>query len=197
MRYAKLLGLLIFGVAGLLAFAGNASATTLTTETGFHPASLASLTFHVQLESGSKVTCTGSILSGEEIDTGSSTTTVTFEARLAFSGCGNDTVVLFKSGSMEFHAVAGSKASDATVTSTGAQITVLTHNILGTIHCIYTTSNTYIGTLTSSANTGSHALIDMNSAKLPTVTTDLACNEGTVWTGTYTISSPTVLNVDP
>jgi len=111
---------------------------------------------------------------------------------LTFAECGANTVTVVKAGSLT---IDPTTSPDGTYTSTGAEITTLTHNILGTIHCIFATNETDIGTFTGSGTTESNATLDIDAAELPRVTTDFACSTTSEWTGSYKVTAPTYLDI--
>ena len=79
------------------------------------------------------------------------------------------------------------------VRSNGARVTVV-H--LG-VHCIFETSNTKVGTLTESSETGATATLDI-SATIPRVGGGggIFCGSSAPWTGSYIVNTPDTLNVD-
>jgi hypothetical protein len=110
---------------------------------------------------------------------------------LSFTGCTNSWhMTVVSPGSLEVHAIAGSK--NGTVTWSGA-------TIVGTrfgVECRYATSNTHIGTLTGSTTTSATATIDL-SGKLPFHSGSSFCGEGlTSFTGSYSVLTPDYLDVD-
>jgi hypothetical protein len=139
--------------------------------------------------------CQKSALEGEVSSAGGKEATVTGSlSSLSFSECGNHTVSVLKPGSLEIHSLGSGKG---TLTSTGAEITVLTHGVfLGTRHCIYTTNKTDIGTITGSSVTGATAALDIGPAQTPQVATDATCGENAEWGGSYKVTSPDYLDVD-
>jgi cytoskeletal protein CcmA (bactofilin family) len=186
MKYVKMLGLLAVAAAALMAFAGTASATltggtTITAESS-----------STQLTGSLTVTCTESEVHGDITSNGAdhvegSISTLTFE------NCGGDTVDVLAEGSLT---LTDSGGTTGTVTSTGASVTILTHRpFLGTIHCIYDTNNTHIGTYTESHHNpggGAHetATIHANSVNLTRTTTSFGCGTHSTWDGTYAVVSP-------
>jgi hypothetical protein len=185
MKYVKMLGLLAVAAAALMAFAGPASASTLTSPAG---TTLATGSTIEATSSNSKlhgsfitVECSHSQVKGtvsenatkNKKDAGGSIST------LDFTGC-NYTVTVSNAGSLSI-------ASNGTVTSTGAAITI--HTSVG--ECVFSTSNTTVGTLTG----GSGATLDINSASIPRTGGSFFCGSSGVWTGNYTVTSPSYLAV--
>lgn len=138
-----------------------------------------------------KVTCNKSTVKGKNTEKGGSSGPV--EA-LTFSECGNNTVTVVKGGTLT---IEPTTAPNGTLSSTGAEITVLIHGfLLGTVHCIYATNATDIGTFTGSGTTKGNATLDIDSAVIPQVATDGACGSESTWTGSYKVTAPTYLDMD-
>ena len=130
------------------------------------------------------ISCTSSSVAGTTSNTGSSTETVKGTiSSLTFTGC-NATVTVLKPGSLEIHSQG---SNNGTLTSSGAEVTV----VFAGFHCIFSTSNTDIGTITGSATTGSTATFDIN-AKIPRTggTSGVFCGEAAEWTGSYRAHQP-------
>lgn len=204
MKYVKVLGLLAIAAAALTAFVGSASATELTSSaaktkitngTKLHAVSEKAVTFD---DIG--VVCNQSTFETEVTNEGGPALTVKTKVNTLnfFEECNGDTVTVLKPGTFEIHSKAGTNGNDGTLTSSGAEITFLLHDvILGTIHCIYVTNNTDLGTITSSRNNGNAtATIDVSSAEIPRVTTDFGCPTNITWTGNYEIDATMYLDVD-
>ncbi|HEX5989949.1 MAG TPA: hypothetical protein VFY75_07045 [Solirubrobacterales bacterium] len=194
MKYVKILGLLAVAASALMAFAATASATTITSPTGtsytgtIHASSEGTTTLHGEALS---VSCKKSTVTGTLSTHGSSVTASGPISTLDFSECGDDVVTVKQNGSLEAHGT----ATGATLTSTGAIITIHTH--LFGINCTYETKNTDIGNLTdshSAATTG--ATLDIDSSLIPRVGDSVFCGEFGEWTGSYLVSTPSHLYVD-
>lgn len=192
MKYAKMLGLLAVAVAALMAFAGTASATTLTSPSG--------TTYTSTIKSSSEgttslhgpfttVSCTASTVEGKVEKHGAGVTVSGAISKLTFSGC-NFPVTVLKAGSLEVHNISGTK--DGTLTSNGAEITIQT----SIASCIFTTSNTDIGRLTAAPSNTGHATLDINSAGIPRTGHSVFCGSSGTWTGSYKVETPTGLLVD-
>jgi hypothetical protein len=206
MKKMKILGLLVVAAATLMAFAGIASATTLTTSTDggitHHQVPLNTVIRAVNegklaLDTTVKVDCTGSTVEGKVTNEGGASATAQISiTALTFEAC-NHTVTVLHSGIREIHTESASSNGNGTLTSSGVEITVLTHGIVGTVHCLYTTNNTDIGRVTGSDNTGSTATLDIDSAPIIIDETSFGCGFGTAeWTGLYKFDSPDHLDVD-
>jgi hypothetical protein len=212
MKYAKILGLLAIATAALMAFAGSASATTLTdtngNQIGLNAIVHAENVGNTVLDGTVNITCKKSTVEGKITNAGSATETVSgpIEA-LTFEECGNNTVTVVNKGTLEIHTdsttivhengthttLTTGDTGDGTLTSSGARITVLTHNILGTVHCIYITGNTRVGTLHGSeGDLGVHETptLTVNSAPIPREGTDFGCGSTSDWTAHYTVTTP-------
>jgi len=126
-----------------MAFAGSASATTLTSPsgtafTGVIEAEASFTTIHGPVD----ITCNRSSMAGWSQSHGSGVTAGGYLFSLTFSECNNH-VTVNSAGSLEIH---GTSGGNGTVTSTGAEISVQVTS-LG-ITCVYRTGFTDIGTLT-------------------------------------------------
>ncbi|HET9396568.1 MAG TPA: hypothetical protein VFO36_10965, partial [Nitrospiraceae bacterium] len=195
----KMLGLAAVAAAALMAFvgAGTASATQLTDGSGnvlgvgtaITGESEGTTTLHPPIGS---ISCNKSHVGGKVGDAGSATTTVsgTIEA-LSFTEC-NATVHVLKNGSLEVHTEGSSNNNNGTLTSTGAQVTVV---YLG-FHCIFSTNNTDLGTVTGSATTGGNATLDIK-ATIPRTggSSGAFCGTTAAWTGSYKVTEPGTLNI--
>lgn len=206
MKYVKILGVLAIAAASFMAFAGSASAATLTSPKGVHYTG----TIHAEssgattLDGTINITCQKSTVHGHVTNPGGTHggTTTTVEGNitsLTFTECGNHTVTVVTPGTLTVHSIGG---GTGTVTSHGAKVTVLTHSLfLGTRHCIYVTDGTHVGTFTESNHpngTGSHttATIHIGSAPIEQEATDGLCGNDALWTGTYTVTTPDHLYLD-
>ena len=173
-------------LVALFAFASNASATEITSSTGstptIHSESEGGLTFHAVVD----VTCQKSTASGSVESHGAGVTAKGKLTTLTFTECGNNDVTVKNAGSIESHAV--SPTGNATLTSSGAEISVQVTS-LG-ITCVFTTSNTHIGTYTASSQT-----VHLDAAKIPRTGGSVFCGSSGEATGSYKITHPTSLSV--
>lgn len=202
MKYLKILGLAAIAAAALMAFAGSASATTLTSPANTqYSGSISSVNEKTVIlhPPFGDIECKKSTVEGSITNAGGAESTVSGNIKeegsvhgLTFSEC-NATVTVIKSGSLEVHTQEANNNHNGTVTSTGTEVTV---ELLGT-HCIFATSGTDIGTLTGSSNTGSNATFDI-SATIPRTEgrSGAFCGTSAQWTGSYKVTSPTFLDVD-
>jgi hypothetical protein len=190
MKYAKMLGLLAVAAAALMAFAGFASASVVTSPAGTtYTGELKAETEngHAILHSENAPTAftveCGGTVTGKVEKHGSGVTPGGNISSLVFNNCTNGaTVVVNKAGSLEAHALG---SGNGTVTSTGAEITI--HVPVLNIKCIYTTNSTDVGTLTG----GTPATLDINSATIPRTGGSAFCGTGGFWTGNYKVTTPT------
>jgi hypothetical protein len=205
MKYAKMLGLLAIAAAALMAFAGSASATTGTDSAAGSPVE-AGDTIHSTnvgeaiLDGTVNIKCKKSTVSGTVGSAGSATTTLSGNiSTLTFEECGANTVTVVSKGSLEVHTHENDPtgtSSNGTLTSSGAEVTVLTHNILGTVHCIYVTNETDVGTVDGSKTTKGNATLTVDSVPIPRKTTDFGCGSTSEWTAEYTVTTPAYLDID-
>jgi hypothetical protein len=171
MKYVKMLGLLAVAAAALMAFAGTASATEITSSAGSTP-NIVATAGPTSLDGAfTTVTCTSSEVEGNVESHGSGTAASGEVDTLHFNGCNYPTTVV-KNGSLSITGT--SPTGDGTLLSSGAEVVI--HTSVGT--CNFTTSFTGIGTVTGSNNSGS-----------------FLCGSSGTWTGSYTINSPASFEV--
>lgn len=191
MRYVKMLGLLTVALAALMAFAGSASAITITEAPNDHidvGDVIEATSEHVELTTQPTVTCEHSLLELTITDPGgthggTTTTAKGNVTKLTFDKC-PPTVTVVSKGTFELHRIAKNTAS---LTSTGLELTKLTHHIfLGTTHCISSTNNTNMGSVTGNT-------LSIESAPIPEVATDSLCGSNFGWHGTYIVTKPASL----
>ena len=194
MKYVKMLGLLAVAAAALMAFAATASATTVTSPTGtvYTGTITAESEGHTILHgSFLDVTCSKSHVEGKIESQGSGKTATGKISTLSFSEC-NYAVTVLKPGTLELHAVNCGTYCTGTLTSNGAEITIKT----SVASCIFTTSNTHLGTLTPTNDTGATATFDIDSAAIPRTGHSVFCGSSGEWTGSYTVNPPNNLWID-
>ena len=192
MKPLKRIALAALAASALIALsgAGTASATTLevtgVTQNGpvLVEASLAKGSSAIGRDTAgfSVNTCTES--SGIGISTTFTGTTVTGAvAVLVFAKCAREPVVTHKGGTLHVEHIAGT--TNGTVVWSGAEWT--TPSVFGTLLC-KTGPGTHIGTLTGVSGANKHATMDINA--------QFSCSGvSLVWTGTYTVTTPTGLGV--
>jgi hypothetical protein len=194
MKYVKMLGLAAVAAAALMAFvgAGTASATTLTglegkvvkTGTTIHAVNSGTATLTTSFKN---IECSESTVQGST--TNETGTTVNGSVgTLTFGKC-NCEVKVLKTGTLSIERIG--TTSNGTLRSSGAEVTASCSTIFGTVHCIYATSNTDLGTLTG----GTTAKMDISSADIPRLPTSGLCDESANWDATYLVDNPDTLNV--
>ncbi len=211
MKYIKMLGLLAVAAAALMAFAGTASATTITSDTGSTPA-LHAEAGETTLHGVSTITCHNSTVAGTVAAHGSSTTAKGSISTLSFTNCTNNNHVTVLAtgtgangtGELEVHTqyttikhedgtvtkiLHESSNGNGTLTSSGTKVTIQVTS-LG-LSCLFETNNTKIGTVTG----GEHATLDIESAGIPRVGHSIFCGSNGVWTGSYKVNHPTNLTI--
>lgn len=188
MKYVKILGLLAVAAAAPMAFVGTASATELTSSVGSTPTIQATST-NVAID-GPWVTikCLKSQFEAQIESHGAGVPASGKLSTLHFTEC-NYPVTVNKVGTLSVTGTA--TTGDGTGMSSGIELSL--HTSVGT--CVVTTSNTDLGTLTGSNNTGGHAVLDLTSAPLHRTGGNFLCGTWGNWTGNYTITSPSSLEV--
>ena len=201
MKYVKMLGLLAVAAAALMALAGTASATTITSPTNtkftgeIHAVSEAHTT--LVAANGIVVECNSTLTGhiekhGAGITASGPITTLIF-GTAATEGCTNgDVVHVAKPGTLEVHWIA---SGEGTVTSKGAEVTVTDNT---GVTCVFTTESTgtHVGTLTDSHKTGKTPTIHVKSAKIPRTGGSILCGASGTWNGNYEITTPMELFID-
>lgn len=182
MNYLKMLGLLTVAMAALTAFAGTATATFTSPAGTAYAGGMWATSTNSGFDGVVDITCQHSQINTTPISSGYTDQSVW---TLTFTNCSRS-VTVTASGTMSI-------ASDGTVSSTGARITVQT-TILGfPVHCMYFTGLTKIGTLTEGV---APARMHIGSAPMVQQTSSL-CGDDGEWTGTYTVTNPkTAITVD-
>ncbi|HEX6782911.1 MAG TPA: hypothetical protein VF125_12925 [Solirubrobacterales bacterium] len=191
MNFLRKLALTAFGTSVLIAISSTAASAT-TLEVGGVKQNGAVLV-EASLTSGTSMTikdtnnvlvdtCTGSSLKGTTGSPFTGSTVTAALSTLSFTSCSHKTTVL-KAGTLHF---TWSSGTNATVSSSGAEITIET-TAFGISAICKTGTGTNLGTLTGKAS--DHAIIDINAV--------LKCGlaDTKVWTATYTVTSPTGLGV--
>jgi len=199
MKYVKMLGLLAVAAAAMMAFAGSASATTLTSPAGTHFAGTIEATSEGEttLHGVATITCHHSRVFGHVTDGGGDEKTVKGNiTELTFTNCTNGHVTVANAGTLELHTDPEGQAANGNgiLTSTGAEVSIQITS-LG-ITCVFTTNNTEVGTVTGSKNTKGTATMDIDSVKIPRTGGSFFCGSSGEWTGSYKVESPDYLDVD-
>lgn len=196
MTFAKLLGLTVTVAAALTMVGGTASATVVTSNGSAYTGNL-----HIQSENGhfslhgaNGVTIQCSLTTSGAIQTHGSAATATAPITTSFyTNCTNAlSLHVGSNGSLVMHSLGG---GNATLTSTGTEVTFTVGTIFGTLACGYTTNETHIGTLTGSSTTGGNATIDY-SGTMPRTKGSALCGATGLLTGSAKVTTPAQLTVD-
>ena len=194
MKFTKILGVVVAAALALMAFASSASATTLSINGS---ATTAVQTIEASLKSGTSAlltdtsgffanTCTTSTVKGKD-STRTTGTSVegpieTLSWGTTATPCteGNPTVDAKGTLSVEW-----TSNTNGTVKSKNAKVTV--PSPFGLLTCTTPAEGTDLGTLTGVEE--GNATMDINAV--------LSCGITAKWTGTYTVTSPSRLGVEP
>lgn len=184
MKNIKILGAAAIAAAALMAWAGTASATTVTSSEGATPV-ITAVSTNSKLH-GSYITteCSQSHFKFAVEQHGSGITAAGKVSSWFFTGCNYPITVIY-TGSLAVHATGG---GNGTLTWTGGEF--LMHTSVG--ECRFTTSATDIGTVTG----GSNANLDIGSASVPRTGGSFFCGSSLQWTGNYTFQTPSNLTLD-
>jgi hypothetical protein len=185
MKYVKMLGLLAVAAAALMAFAGTAAATYVTSPPGTiytgtikaHSEGYATLHNAV-----GTISCNSTVEGAVARHTGSGATTAGGNiSSLTFTGCTNGEVhPTIHGGELEIHKLAN---GNGTLTSKKAEVSVTMFGF----NCIYGTENGVdIGEVTA----GEHGTLHIK-ASIPRVGGSFFCGSSGNWTGSYKITTPT------
>jgi hypothetical protein len=187
MKYVKMLGLLAVAAAALMAFAGTASATTLTSPAGETPTIMATSINTALHGPFTTVACSHSEVEGKVESHGAGVTAKGKISKLTFTGC-NYPVTVKTLGSLEIHGLA--TTGNGALTSTGTVVAI--HTSVG--ECVFSTSATPIGEVTGSNHTKGNAVLDIKG-DIPRTGGSFFCGSSGEWTGNYTVSSPATLEI--
>jgi hypothetical protein len=192
MKHLKMLGLFAMAAAALMAFAGSASAQTLTAPTGteYTGALSASLEGSALLKAGfAEITCTSSTVGGSVTANNNTEASGTLNT-VDFSNCkegqtvdtlnNNGTLTILKST----HAVSG----------TGVEVTTA----VAGVSCVYGlgATSTALGTATNTSVSGSDRVTLAISAKLPKISGGFLCASPASWTANYAVTTPATSFLD-
>jgi hypothetical protein len=185
MKYMKILGLAAMALAALMAMAGTASATTLTSPAGTTYTSTIKaenegpVTLTSAFGGFGTVTCNKSTVEGKVEKHGAGVNVSGNIGKLTFTECNREVTVL-STGSLEVN------SSGAL---TGKNQTILIHTAIGPCHFTTASTGTSLGTVTTTATTGSNATLDIK-ATIPS-----PCGNGT-WEGSYKVTAPNPFYLD-
>jgi hypothetical protein len=189
MKYVKMLGLLAVAAAALMAFAGTASADTATSPTGttytgsLHASSEGHAVLHNPI---AKIECPSTV--GGTIDTHGPGVKVSGAiSTLTFNNCTDSWhVTVVAAGRLSADGYAS--GYDGDIYSSGATVEATRFGI----SCRYATNTTTVGRLTAGSTPTMHI-----NASIPFHSGSIFCGSGaTVWTGGYTVSTPSSLYID-
>ncbi|HEY6729524.1 MAG TPA: hypothetical protein VI039_00690 [Solirubrobacterales bacterium] len=193
MKHVKILGLLSIIAAALLAIVATASATVATAPGGtaytgtLKGVNTGPVTFHGVVD----VTCNEGEIQGTIAQHGPSVTGQGQNTLFVYSGCNQHIVPLAK-GTIEVHAIGN---GNGTITSTNTETTVEFTTIFGNIHCVFSTVNTHIGTVTGATSDSGHATVHLEGA-IPVKSGSFLCGSSAEITGAGKVTSPTGLRID-
>jgi hypothetical protein len=195
MKHLKMLGLFAMAAAALMAFAGSASAQTLTAPTGtlYTGEIITSLEGSALLKAGfAEITCTSGTFSSK-ITTNNSTEASGSITAVNFSSCkeGQTVDTLNNNGTLTI------LKSNHVVTGTGVEVTTA----VAGVSCVYgfgtgTTLGQWTNSLASTAGTVEDRVTIDTSAKLPKISGGFLCASPATWTATEVITSPADSYVD-
>ena len=198
MRYLK--GLLIAAIAAavLMAFAGAALAaselykggTTLSAGSTIHASLASGASSLLEIEESESIvgTCTGSTVESKTTSTAGEQIQAEITS-LIWSGCTSTTDTL-TNGTLRISRIPGT--DNGTLSASGLLWTVA----LGGTTCRYGTGeSTDLGTITGETSTAKHARVDINALINEQAPKQTLCPDTTNWTATWTITTPTGLNV--
>jgi hypothetical protein len=205
MKYVKVLGLLAVAAAALMAFAGSASATSITSPTDtYYTGNIHAVNenTHVILHSdlAGTIECKSTV-EGKIETHGKGVTAAGKISTLHFSECTNSWhVTVVAPGELQIHWKAN---HEGTLTSTGATVSTTRFGVT----CNYVTNETDIGTLTDSHTAGDTPPANETKdgtatlhieAKIPihSGSSGLCGSSPAEWTGSYEVTTPDKLYID-
>jgi hypothetical protein len=186
MKHLKMLGLFAMAAAALMAFAGSASAQTLTAPTGteYTGALSSSLEGSALLKAGfAEITCTASTVAGT-VTTNNNTEANGAITSVSFSSCkeGQTVDTISNTGTLTI------LKNGTAVSGTGTQVTTA----VAGVSCVYglgETSNP-LGTASNTVVGGEDRVTLAISAKLPKISGGFLCASPASWTANYVVTSP-------
>ncbi len=202
MKYLKMLGLTAIAAAALMAFAGNAVAGSVTVNGAVYTGSLTAESEEKAIPGTKHVVLTGPLglvvkcnshVAGNIATHGADPITASGPiTSLVFNNCTDGYTVHVKAGgTLEAHTKSAAADGNATLTSTGAEVTITvpTGQPGQYFECGYRTNGTDIGTLTG----GVHATLHIE-ATIPRTHGSALCGASGKWEGSYKVTSPTNLS---
>lgn len=189
-RYVVLLRLSVLAGFLLLALSSTAEATPLTSPAGtsftstIKAVSEGSISLHNAVGT---ISCNSTIEG--KVESHSATKASGKVTSLTFGACGEGTAHVHKPGSLDLHV---NSSGTGTLTSTGAEVELTMFGV----ECVYTTSNTDLGTLTDSSLTSGNATVDIESI-LTRTAGSFFCGSAANLEGSYKVTTPSSLYLDP
>jgi hypothetical protein len=199
MKYAKILGLAAMALAALMAFAGTASATTLTSPAGttytstIKAESEGTTELVSELGAFGTIKCKKSTVEGKVEEHGTTVTAGGKISTLTFTECegGTPTSPVAVPGSLEVHTEGSTSNGNGTLTSKNAKVIV--HNTaVGTCEFETSSTGTDLGKLTG----GTPAKLVISGVVIRVGGSNPFCGSNSTWKGTYKVTSPSTLLVD-
>jgi hypothetical protein len=195
MKYIKMLGLAAVAAMALMAFAGTASATDLTSPAGtvYEGEIVATAESSLTLQAGfSTVTCTESTVAGTPNSFGATVSGPI--TTLDFSNCPETTVTPEKNAEGNYGTLSiavDKKGPNGNLSGSGSRVKIVKSGVT----CYYETSNTPLGTLTGSSTTGKTATMDINATLKRGTGSSFFCASEALWSGSYVVTTPHFLDI--
>ena len=202
MKSLKLVGTAAIAAVALTASIGAGTATATELDCSITPTEMcpAETAIHLEREGPifwhvpfAEFECNNTTFQGKTTTTGNSSETVKGHwSEIFFKECGAASITVLKPGTFEIHTDTSIHDRNGTLTWTGGEITVE----LAPLHCVYTTNNTPIATITGSKAQGETAIAHLEG-KLPRTggRSGIFCGASAELTGTFTITTPMTLVV--
>lgn len=192
MKYSRILAIAALAVAAMLALTAAASATTPTSPSGttytgaVNLESEGSVTFHGPMDA----TCEKSSMEGEVEQHGKGVTIKIKINGVVIIECGPVHVTIKGKGTLTIHPL--KPLLNGRFTWSGGKLR-FQFTALG-LECEYETNETAVGTLTGSES--SNATWDVESSSIPRTGGSIFCGSSMEWTGSYVVTTPSVLSID-
>ena len=199
MKYVKMLGLVALAASAMMALgASSASADVICTnlETPCKAANRVTILKPVAVgttkltTSFKTIECNKSQIEGTVTKDGEGNPIEASISTLDFEEC-NCEIKVLKNGTLKATNIAGT--SNATVFSSGAEVTANCSTIFGAVHCIYATNNTHLGVVKG----GENSTLNVEEAEIPRLPTSAICAEKAKWDAAYKIANHKFLYWEP
>jgi len=206
MKHLKMLGLFAMAAAALMAFAGSASAQTLTAPTGttYTGALSSSLEGSALLKAGfAEITCTSGTVAGN-VTTNNNTEASGSITSVSFSNCkeGQTVDTLNNSGTLTITHKTVEGKTTYPVTGTGTEVTTA----VAGVSCVYglgatstalgNATNTEVETKVEEKTVKEDWVTLAINAKLPKISGGFLCASPASWTANYVVTSPADSHLD-